>query len=92
MLHVALYERRIAHFSQKYGLRMNQFMAKKRRNPSQSSYSTSMAREQPTYNFRQQRLTASQDAKFKESERTIGAGEILVTQEMSQEGDLGNWA
>lgn len=31
-LHVALYERKIANFSQKYNLKMNQFMSKRRRN------------------------------------------------------------
>ena len=35
-LHVALYERRIAHFGQKYGLHLNQFLAKKRRSESGS--------------------------------------------------------
>ena len=42
MLHIALYERRIAKFSQKYGLHMNKFMQKPRRNPSViSNYSSS---------------------------------------------------
>ena len=36
-LHVALYERRIAKFSQKYGLHLNSFLKKKRRETSHKS-------------------------------------------------------
>ena len=40
MLHVALYERRIAKFSQKYGLHLNSFMKKKKREASNKSIQT----------------------------------------------------
>lgn len=40
MLHVALYERRIAKFGQKYGLHLNAFMKKKTRETSKKSIQT----------------------------------------------------